>query len=309
MDSKIKIIFVGIPDMAMVCLQELLEKKFNIVGVIPPKKTHETYSYFKSYVLEKGLNLIDFNNSPNEKECIEKIKNLQADIGVVCSYNSKLSSDFLTTTKLGYINCHPSKLPEYRGGMPYFHIIKNNEKKSAITLHFMDENFDTGNIILQKDFNLTPYETMGSLFNRTTFMISEALVEVLDKLQKEKRLESFAQDKIHSFKTAPKTNGYFKINWAKDIYELDALIRACNPFYCAYCYFRGVNFKIIKAEPIEKKHNFNFGQIIKSSKDELLIAAKNGLLSLKVVQIGTWGIFCPNDFYLTFKPTETEILN
>ena len=90
MDSKIKIIFVGIPDMAMVCLQELLEKKFNIVGVIPPKKTHETYSYFKSYVLEKGLNLIDFNNSPNEKECIEKIKNLNADIGVVCSYNSKL---------------------------------------------------------------------------------------------------------------------------------------------------------------------------------------------------------------------------
>ena len=68
---------------------------FNIVGVVPPKKTHETYEYFKQFVLSKNLNLIEFENSCNEKKCIEKIKMLNADIGVVCSYNYLLKKDFL----------------------------------------------------------------------------------------------------------------------------------------------------------------------------------------------------------------------
>jgi methionyl-tRNA formyltransferase len=121
--EKLKIVFVGIPDMALVCLANLVAKGFNIVGVVPPKKTNETYDFFKEFVLKNNLNLIDFEDSPNEQNYIQKLKELNADIGVVCSYNTLLSSDFLKTAKMGYINCHPSLLPEYRGGAPYFHII------------------------------------------------------------------------------------------------------------------------------------------------------------------------------------------
>ena len=89
MDKKLKVVFVGMPDMALVCLTNLLEANFNIVGVVPPKKTHETYPYFKQFVEFRKLNLIEFEESCNEQNYIKKLSELNADIGVVCSYNYK----------------------------------------------------------------------------------------------------------------------------------------------------------------------------------------------------------------------------
>ena len=78
--DKLKIVFVGMPDMALVCLSRLLEEDFNIVGVVPPKKTHETYNYFREFVKYRNLNLIEFENSCNEYDCIKQIEKLNADI-------------------------------------------------------------------------------------------------------------------------------------------------------------------------------------------------------------------------------------
>ena len=93
--NKLKIVFVGIPDMATVCLNELVKKKFNITGVVPPKKTHEAYGYFSNYIKYLNLNLIDYSGSPNDEECINKVKELNADIGVICSYNYRLKKEFI----------------------------------------------------------------------------------------------------------------------------------------------------------------------------------------------------------------------
>ena len=307
--EKIKVIFVGMPDMALVCLGELLEKEFNIVAVVPPKKTHETYRYFKDFCSFRNLNLIDYENSCNDKEYIKKIKEYNADIGVVCSFNYKLSREFLATTKMGYINCHPSMLPQYRGAAPYFHVVKNNEKKSGVTLHFMDESFDTGDIIYQEEFDILPFETMGTLFNRTNFMLSSALSKTLDKIQNNEKIDRISQDKNSVFKEAPKVDGNFRIRWnTSSVYEIESLIRACNPFYNAFTFFRGANLKIIKANIVKKEHNLKFGQIALVDDKNLLIAAKGGYLSVEIAQIGTWGIFNQSDFYYTFSPKVGEFL-
>ena len=307
LNKKLRIIFVGIPDMALVCLSNLVRKKFNIVGVVPPKKTHDTYDFFKQFVSDLGLNLIEFEKSPNEKECLEKIKALNADVGVICSYNSKLSKDFIKTTRLGYINSHPSLLPHYRGGAPYFHIINNRESVSGITLHFIDEDFDTGNIVYQEKFDVAPYETMGSIFNKTNYMISDALVEVLSEIQKNRTIKSYPQDKTGDFKTAPLVDGNFRLRWnTYSNLEIDSLTRACNPFYSVFTTFRGVNVKIIKAEAIEYKHNLKFGTIIKADENSLLVAAKGGAVDIKLLHINTWGYYNNKDFYYMFAPTSDE---
>ena len=306
--EKLKIIFVGMPDMALICLSNLLEKDFNIVGVVPPKKNHETYEYFKQFVNFKNLNLIEYENTCNEDICIEKIKKLNADIGVVCSYNYKLSKEFLSTTKMGYINSHPSLLPHYRGAAPYFHIINNGEKESGITLHFMDETFDTGDIVYQNKFKLLPNETMGSLFNRTNYMISDGLIKILETIETGKELKRFPQDKEKKYIDAPKVDGNFKIRWKRSAEEIESLIRASNPFYNAFCFFRGVNMKIIKASAVKKNHNLNFGEIVICNDKEILIAAKDGFVSLEIFQIGTWGVMNPQDFCLVFNPKKGEVL-
>lgn len=307
-NEKLKIIFVGMPDMALVCLPNLLEANFNIVGVVPPKKTHETYPFFEQFCSYKELNFLDFEDSCNEESYIKKIKELNADIGVVCSYNYKLSADFLKTTKMGYINCHPSKLPYYRGAAPYFHVVNNGEKSSAITLHLMEETFDTGDIVYQQEFDLLPNETMGTIFNRTNFMLSEALVKVLSSLEKGENLNKIPQDKINKYVEAPKVGGNFKIRWQNSIEEIERLIRACNPFYNAFSFFRGVNIKIIKARAIKKEHNLKFGQIALCDNENILIAAKGGYIALEIFQVGTWGVFGPKEFNLISSPKVGEIL-
>ncbi len=312
MGEKLKIIFVGIPDMALVCLSNLFEKKFNIVGVVPPSKNHETYKYFKNFVQEKGLNFIEFENSINGADCIEKVKNLNADIGVVCSYNTLIKKDFLNSTRLGFINCHPSLLPYYRGAAPYFHMINNGEKQGGVTLHFMDETFDTGPVVFQQKFDIAPFETMGTIFNRTTYMISDALIDTLSKIEQGIEIQKIPQEKNENFIKAPRVGGNFRIRWNKNCFEIERLIRACNPFYNAFSNFRGVSLKAIKAHAIEtktdSKQEIIFGQILKADENYLIIAAKNGLISLDVFQVGTWGIFTPLDFYYTFSPKIGEIL-
>lgn len=307
MNKKLKIIFVGIPDMALVCLENLLLNNFDIVGIVPPKKTHDTFNFFKNFVQSKNLNFLEFENSPNDSEFCEKIKALNADIGVVCSYNSRFSKEFIATTKMGYINCHPSLLPEYRGAAPYFHVVKNDEKISGITLHFMDETFDTGDIVYQKKFDIAPDETMGTLFNRTTYMLSNALVEVLKELQEKGEIKKYPQPK-GEFKIAPKVDGNFRLRYHMPAKEIECLIRACNPFYNVFCGFRGATLKIIKAKIIEKEHDFKLGIIAHSSKKGLLIAVKNGFLAPEILAFSTWGFFTPESFYNTFKPQVGERL-
>lgn len=307
-NKKLKIIFVGMPDMALVCLPNLLEKDFNIVGVVPPKKTHETYPFFRQFCSFKNLNFLDFDESCNEESYIEKIKALKADIGVVCSYNYKLSADFLKTTKMGYINCHPSLLPKYRGAAPYFHVINNGETKSGITLHLMEETFDTGDIVYQKEFDLMPNETMGTIFNRTNYMLSDALIELLSSLEKGEKLNQIPQDKINTYVDAPKVGGNFKIRWRNSIFEIERLIRACNPFYNAFSFFRGVNIKIIKARTIKKEHGLKYGEIALCDNENIMIAAKDGYIALEIFQVGTWGIFSPREFNFIFSPKVGEIL-
>ena len=308
MEKKLKVVFVGTPDMAPICLERLLERDFNIVCVVPPKKSHETYSFFKGFVEYKNVKLEDFEKDVNEKSFVEKIKSYGADIGVVCSYDLKLKKEFLATTRLGYLNCHPSMLPNYRGAMPYFHIIKNGEKKSAVTIHFVDENFDTGDIVSQKEFELLPWETTGTLFSRTNYMLADMLCDTLDELEKSGEVKRIKQ-KEGDYIKAPKVEHTVKINWSKTIYEIDSLIRACNPFFDAVTIFRNVDMKILKATPIEhRNHGLKTGTIARSSANGILVAACDGYISLDMVNMGNWGNFGAKEFFYTFSPKEKEVL-
>ena len=174
----------------------------------------------------------------------------------------------------------------------------------------MDETFDTGDIIYQEKFDLIPCETMGSIFNRTTYMLSDALIEILGQIQDGKEIQKIKQPKEKDFIEAPKVDGNFRARWnTYSSVELERLIRASNPFYNVFTTFRGVNLKIIKADAIELKHNYKPGQIVKADENEFLVAAKKGLLSLKIFQIGSWGTYDTKDFYNTFTPTCDEFLS
>ncbi len=308
-EYKKKILFVGMPDMALVCLNKLVSNGINIVGVIPPKKTEPTCKLMTDTAQALGLNVIDYNISLNDKGFLQKIKNLDADIGVVASFNEKLPSELLKLTKDGFINLHPSKLPDYRGGNPYSHVIMNAEEMSAITLHFMDENFDTGDIISQYKFNLDLNETMGTLFYRTNHMCASMLFEALDYYET-KEFPRTPQPKYGDFKKAEtlsfeKKNIY--IDWNKSAEEIERFIRALNPFIGAITCYKGTILRINSAYVIEKNHKIEPGTII-DTKSSFKVACGKDILEIDSVQFGGFFISSGRDFIERINPKKGEVL-
>lgn len=307
---KKRILFVGMPDMALVCLNKLVSKGINIVGVVPPSKDDPTHKLMVDTALSLGLEVIDYNISLSDKGFLQRIKNLNIDLGVVSSFNKRLPKELLQLSKDGFINLHPSKLPDYRGANPYSHVIINGEEQSAITLHFMDENFDTGDIISQYCFNLDLNETMGTLFARTNQMCASMLYEALDYYETNK-FPRKPQIQGDNFKTAPslsfEKNNVF-IDWNKSAEEIERFIRGLNPFIGALTRYNGVILKINSAYVIEKKHNYTAGTIC-DTKNSLKIACGKDILELDSIQYGAYFISTGRDFVERINPKIGEVLD
>ncbi len=301
-----KIIVIGMPDMMNVCLARLIEAGFNIIGFIPPPQSNPTFRGAVQYASSLKVPVYTYNKSPNEPEFVEKIASLGADIGIITSFDKKLSRELLATTADGFINCHPSILPHYRGANPYFHIIARGETKTGITLHFADENFDTGDIIHQRETLVEKNETTGTLFNRCNYIIADSLIEVLKHYEATGKIERVKQPQ-GQFICAPKVPSNIIINLDQNIEEIERLIRATNPFYNAMLFFRGIMFRIISSQIRKETHGHIYGQIIKTG-EGIEIAMNGGFLTPAIIQIGTWGVFTNKEFVEKFNPQSGERL-
>ena len=299
---KKRILFVGIPDMAYVGLDGLLMAGVNIVGVMGPKKTHSMFKTFKQFVLSRGLNYIDYDNL-DEPELIEKIKELDVDVAVVCSFNYKIPKVLLNSTKDGFINVHPSLLPKYRGGNPYTRVIMNGETETGVTIHFMDEEFDTGDIIAQKAYHIHSKATMGTIFNELNLIGVELLLQVLQSYETEKlpRIQQPIGDFI-SGKGLEAQDLY--INYNKTAEEIERFIRALNPFILANTMFRGNPMKIIKAEVASDAFSIPHpaGTVSKIEDGKFFIATAKGLIVPTILQFGSFFIGDSNDFIRIVNP-------
>ncbi len=301
--NKKRIIFVGMPDMATLCLLKLHKQGFNIVGVIPPPSDNPSAVSFINFAKSLNLNVIEYKNKKdvNSSDIIEKIKALKADIGVICSFDALLSKEFLSSTKCGYINAHPSHLPHYRGANPYFHIINNGEMQNAITLHFADEKFDTGNIIFQKGYTLLKHETIGTIFNRSNYMAADMLIEVLSYFETTGEIKSKEQP-VGDFIKASKVNTEQRINFNTGAVQIERLIRACNPYYSSYAIHKGIVVKFYDIDYKLENHNLEAGVITKITKDYIEISVKDGYIYPRVLQNGSYGVFDIKRFIEIFKP-------
>ena len=299
---KKRILFVGIPDMAYIGIDGLLMAGVNIVGVLGPKKDHNMYFDFKKFVFSRGLNYIEFDEL-DEPQLIQKIKNLDIDAAVVCSYNYKIPKILMEATHDGFINVHPSMLPKYRGGNPYSRVIMNGETETGVTIHFMDEGFDTGDIIAQKPYHIPNKATMGTIFNELNFIGIELLLQVLQIYESEP-LPRISQPKGNFISGNGIPDKQLFINYEKSAEELERFIRALNPFLIASTTFRGNVMKFMKAEVASDAFCLPHppGTLAKIEDDKIFIATSKGLLVPTVMQFGSFFIGDSKDFIRIVNP-------
>lgn len=299
---KKRVLFIGIPDMAYVCLDGLSTAGVNIVGVIGGKKSHPTYFNFKNFVESYELNFIEYDKL-SDSDFIQKIRNLNADIAVVCSFNYKIPKVLLDSVKDGFINIHPSLLPEYRGPNPYSSVIINGESETGVSLHFMDETFDTGDIILQKSMPVSEIETMGTLFNRLNVLGLDMLLEILQKYENEPLTRQ--PQPVESFKYGKSMSGEnIIINFEKTAEQIEALIRALNPFVVAQTSFRKNQVKVFTAEAVlEDSHQtYSPGEIVYVKGDKFYVKTGSGLLAITSMQFGSFFTGTSKEFIQILNP-------
>lgn len=299
---KKRILFVGIPDMAYIGLDGLLMAGVNIVGVLGPKKEHNMYEDFRNYVFSRRLNYIEYDEL-DEPQLIETIRNLDVDAAVVCSFNYKIPKVLMTSVKDGFINVHPSMLPKYRGGNPYSRVIMNGETETGVTIHFMDENFDTGDIIVQKPYHIHSKATMGTLFNELNVLGIELLLQVLQAYEAQE-LPRIKQPQGDFISGKGLTERDIFINYNKTAEEIERFIRALNPFIIASTTFRGNLMKIMKAEVASDAFCIPHpaGTVAKIEDDKFFIATSKGLIAPTVLQFGSFFIGDSKDFIRIVNP-------
>ena len=292
-----RVLFMGTPDFAEESLKNLVEAKYDIIGVVtnPDKPKGRgmkmVASPVKEYALEKGLKIYQPEKVRKNTEFIEEIKGLNPDVICVVAYGKILPKEILEIPKLGCINVHGSLLPKYRGAAPIQWAVLNGDEVTGITTMYMDEGMDTGDMILKQEVEIGEDETTGELWDRLSKIGGELLVKTLKEIEKgiaprQKQGEEFTLAPMLSKDMA-------KIDWnKKTAQEIKNLVRGLNPIMGAYTFLNGKKIKFWKVdlakedEIIAENLDFlkNGAVLLADSKDGLYIKAKEGIIKVLEIQ-------------------------
>ena len=179
-----KIVFMGTPEFAAICLEEILNSKHEVVGVItvPDKPAGRGQKLSQSAVaklaIEKNLKLLQPEKLKNP-EFLEELNSLDTDAFVVVAFRM-LPKEVWQIPAKGTFNLHASLLPQYRGAAPINWAIINGETETGVTTFLIDEKIDTGNILLKEKVQILPDDNAGILHDKLAESGKKLIIETLN---------------------------------------------------------------------------------------------------------------------------------
>ena len=214
-------------------------------------------------------------------EAIEAIRRLNPDVIVVMAYGQILPRNLLEIPKIACLNLHASLLPRWRGAAPIQAAIAAGDRETGITVMYMDEGLDTGDILLERKIEIAPTETGGSLHNKLAQIAPDALREAVSLLAKGEAPRIVQESQLAIY--APKLEReHGRIDWAEPAEVIERKIRAFNPWPGAFIELEKRKLKIFRATIIHR--GGKPGEIL-TDENELLVAAGRDALSLDEVQL------------------------
>nr|WP_317283296.1 methionyl-tRNA formyltransferase [uncultured Sellimonas sp.] len=286
-----KIIFMGTPDFSVGTLEALIDAGHEIVlAVTQPDKPkgrgkEMQFPPVKETALKYGIEVYQPKRI-REPECIEKLREYQADIMVVIAFGQILPKEILEMTPYGCVNVHASLLPKYRGAAPIQWAVINGETVSGVTTMQMDEGLDTGDMLLKTEVVLDEKETGGSLHDRLAKEGAKLCVETLKQLEAGTIVpEKQGESPTEYAKMLDKHMG--EINWNQKADDIERLIRGLNPWPSAYTTWKDKTMKIWAADCEADLQTANAvpGEVIRVTKTDFAVKTGAGNLIIKELQI------------------------
>lgn len=266
--KSLDIVFMGTPEFCVPILESLIEN-YNVVGVVtqPDKEVgrHKELkpSPIKECAIKNGILVIQPEKIRKDYEEVLKRK---PDLIVTCAYGQIIPKEILDYPKYGCINIHSSLLPKYRGGAPMQRAIMNGDTKTGITIMYMDEHMDTGNIISMREVPILETDNFEDVHDKLSLCGKELLLETLPSII-DGTNESIKQNDEEATYAPIISREDEKIDFNKSAKEIYNHIRALSPFPGAYATLDGKIVKIynayVKNEFYTEKENGEIGKVYK----------------------------------------------
>src|SRR6266481_4137977 len=281
-----RIVFIGTGEIGVPTLRALLNSEHEVLAVVtqPDKPIGREQRIepppIKKAIAKTSIPILQPARI-KDQQATEQIRSLTPDVIVVVAYGQILPRDMLEIPRHACLNLHASLLPRWRGAAPIQAAIAAGDCETGITVMYMDEELDTGDILLQSSVEILPNDTGGSLHDRLAQIAPDALLESL-RLVAAGNATRVAQDNA-CVTYAPKLKReHGLIDWSESAEAIERKIRAYNPWPGAFMKVDRQNLKIFSASVVDL--NGQPGEILRSDKD-LIVATGKGALSLAEVQL------------------------
>jgi methionyl-tRNA formyltransferase len=286
-----RIIFFGTSEFAVGALRAIANSRHEVLCVVtqPQRKKGRGLKLAKSpveeFAIAKSLEALEFDDV-NSEETQKILSDKAPDLFIVAAFGQIMKQETLNIPKLYSINIHASILPKYRGASPIQRAILNGDSKTGISIIIMNEFLDRGDIISAKEIKIEPGDDAVKLSARLSRLGAELILKAIDKIEAG-TVKRLPQDDARAIYAPKLTKEDGLIDWNVPAGEIINKIRACKPWPSAYTYFNKKLLKILDAEKIPSplKAKAAPGEVIFSSKDELLVACKNSSLTIKALQL------------------------
>lgn len=181
------------------------------------------------------------------QEGLSSIRVLKPDLIISCGFGIIFKRALIDIPTVGCMNVHSSLLPKHRGPAPFAHVILDNEAESGVTFHVIDENIDTGDILCQTAFPLTPIDTAMTVYRKACTVAKDRILEVVSGVERE-GLHGTSQDSSRATYDAKLTREKARICWDREAADLDRLVRGSIPYVDPWFTYRGRAVRVALAE-------------------------------------------------------------
>jgi len=281
---NINILFYGDGPWGQKALEKIIDSgEFNIKGVV---LRYDSPDYKLKDIAKKNQIPVYINKNVNSKEFINMSTSLNLDFSVSMSFNQIIKKDLRNTNKIGFINCHAGKLPYYRGRNILNWVLINDEKEFGITVHFIDDGIDTGDIITQAVIPIEEEDNYGILLEKAINKAPEILFDALIKI-KNGNYDLIKQNHLSGSYFSQRRIGDEYINWNWGSRQIYNFIRAItSPGPGAQTFLNGKKIYVWKATETNYIDYISTpGEIIK--KDNEGIYVKTGDNVIKITEISS----------------------
>lgn len=290
--KSLKVIFFGTPEFAKTSLEAIHQSHHEVVGVVTVADKASgrgqkiNQSAVKVFAVENNLPVFQ-PEKLRDPEFLDEIAKLNADIFVVVAFRM-MPKILFEMPRMGTFNLHASLLPDYRGAAPINYAVINGEEKTGATTFFINEKIDEGNILLQKEIEISAEENAGELHDRLMEMGAELVVETLNGLS-ENSIQEKPQPEVEHPKNAFKIfKEDTRIDWTKNSETVHNFIRGMSPYPASFTTIKiGEDEKFLKIYKgtFEIESHDNTSGTLEIDKNQFKIFTKDGFYLPEEVQL------------------------